>query len=142
ELEDSIAPHSSPLTRHSNREHCTGAPVQRHSLFNLNADKPSATAANTTSATSCSQNASSPAPLRTIARSATRKYRAGTIRLTAWTAAGMLEMGKTKPERMKVGRKDDRSATWKATCCEVAIVEMSSPCACAPTRNSAIDPHS
>ena len=56
--------------------------------------------------------------------------------MIACTTVGMLEIGKMNPDRMNVGRNDDSSATWNATCCVSAIVEISSPCACAPTRNS------
>ena len=57
------------------------------------------------------------------------------------TTVGMLEIGKMKPDRIIVGSSDDNSATWKATCWVCAMVEISSPCACAPTRNRPIDRH-
>ena len=42
-----------------------------------------------------------------------------------------------KPESMIVGRNDDSSAIWKATCWLSAIAEMSRPIPSAPERNSA-----
>src|SRR6185503_16300586 len=48
----------------------------------------------------------------------------------------MLLIGKMKPESISVGRNDVRSAIWNATCCDSAIVEISTPNASAPTRKS------
>ena len=55
------------------------------------------------SAASCGQNADSSAPLRTIALSATMKYRAGTMYVIAWIGAGMLAIGNTNPDSI-IGR--------------------------------------
>src|SRR5438034_11158458 len=50
----------------------------------------------------------------------------------------MLEMGKTNPESISVGRNDASSATWNATCCVSATLEMNRPRPSAPKRNNDI----
>src|SRR6185436_7414406 len=114
--------------------------LHAHSLLNRSDASPSATVAKMASATISCQNAVMSAPLRTIERNATRKYRAGTMCVIHCTTVGMLVIGKMNPDRIIVGSSDDSSAIWNATCCVSAIVEISSPCACAPIRNKPIAP--
>ena len=53
-----------------------------------------------------------------------------------WSACGMLEIGKMKPDSMIVGSSEISSAIWNATCCVSATVEISRPVPSAPTRKS------
>ena len=57
--------------------------------------------------------------------------------VTICSAIGMLAIGKMKPDSSMVGRNDDSSAIWNATCWLSATVEMNSPMASAPNRYNA-----
>jgi hypothetical protein len=46
----------------------------------------------------------------------------------------MLAIGNTKPDNIIVGRNDASTASWNATCCESARVEIISPRPSAPAR--------
>ena len=48
----------------------------------------------------------------------------------------MLAIGKMNPESISVGSRETTAASWKATCCVSATVEINRPSACALTRNS------
>ncbi len=47
--------------------------------------------------------------------------------MRVWITTGIERMSKTKPERMKAGRKVTTMAIWAATNCSRAIEEMRSP---------------
>src|SRR5687767_13939385 len=79
---------------------------QAHSFRRRSDARPRATVAKMARATISCQNAVMPAPFSTIDRNATRKYRAGTMCVIACTAAGILEIGKMKPDRIIVGSSD------------------------------------
>src|SRR5687768_14175093 len=50
--------------------------------------------------------------------------------------AGMLAIGKTNPDKIIVGRNDASTASWNATCCDSATVEIINPRPSAPARYS------